>query len=224
MRCRLILLKHDISDIQTRPLFQAIDRALTYLELHTKFVKEETHSQRPLIEALATAAARNLRMYDLAVCLLRDSGTYLARLEARRAEDADAWRRLNKGRDWPRLALEYIAQESHVYVDTAAQDAPIAALEAERVDLAEELLRNGVCATTRSRAFGVPLQVAAMMGFESIVERILGDVSRDGEITLEHAKRTVLKGAVEGGQKNWVRMLLEELKVMVSGRETECQE
>ena len=206
------MLKHDIGDVQTRPLFQAIDRALTYLESHTTFVKEETRSQRHLIEALAAAAARNLRMYDLAVCLLRDPGTYLASLEARRAKDAYAWSRLNKGRDWPRSALEYIAKESHMYVDTAAQDALIAAFGAERVDLAEELLKNGVCATTRSRAFGVPLQVAATMGLEGIVERILGGVSRDGEITLVHAKRTVLKGAVEGGRKDWVRMLLEELE------------
>lgn len=219
MKTRLILLKYDTGNVSRRPLFQAMDRALTYLESHTNYVKGDARAQRPFIEALAAAAARNLRMYDLSVCLITDVAAWLAKVEERRALDAEYRRRLRGNRDWPRVTVEYIATESSVYVDCVAQDALVAAMAAGRTDLADKLLKGGVSAIKSSQAFGIPVRVAARMGLEGTVNTALREISaqseresEDEEDPLQKARWYVVKGAVAGGHEALIRTTLEELE------------
>lgn len=219
MKTRLILLKYDTGNASRRPLFQAMDRALTYLESHTNYVKGDARAQRPFIEALAAAAARNLRMYDLSVCLSTDAAAWLAQVEERRALDAEYRRRLRGNRDWPRVTVEYIATESSIYVDCVAQDALVAAMAAGRTDLADKLLKGGVSAIKSSQAFGIPVRVAARMGLEGTVSTALREISaqsgresEDEEDPLQKARWYVVKGAVAGGHEALIRTTLEELE------------
>ncbi|KAH8714864.1 hypothetical protein GQ44DRAFT_730586 [Phaeosphaeriaceae sp. PMI808] len=214
----------DTMDSEKRPLCLAIARAVAHLE--NQFEQKEPGSRLEFIEALAGEAARALNLNDIADCLVTTPTLSLDNLQWCRENKFTHFTLKHPETDLPRYLIDHLIPNSDSYIDSAPQDALIAALSTKRFQLAKRLLEGDVKAMTKSPAFGVPLQVAATMGAQKFVQTILDELLRQGKeedvgrSDIEVARRFILQGAAAGGHEHIVRMILGDLE---NNRESLCK-
>ncbi|KAJ4304604.1 hypothetical protein N0V90_000130 [Kalmusia sp. IMI 367209] len=217
MTARLILSKMYTKDSEKRPLCLAITRAVDHLQ--DQFEQKAAGSRLEFTKALAGAASRALPLDDIVDCLVKTPNPVLDSHQRRHERRLNRYRQRRPGGDIPRHPIELLTPSSEFYTDSAPQDALIAAIATEHFQLAIQLLERGVKATTKSPAFGVPLQVAAATGAQEFVQMMLDGILRqakegDAETSdmIEDARRFVLHGAAIGGHEPIVRKVLYDLE------------
>jgi len=219
MTTKLILSKMHNNNTEKRPLCIAINRAVAHLEV--QFGPKEAGSRLDIIEALAGAAARALTLQDIRDGLLTTPDLLLDEKQWCRENNFQSYRRRHpgSGTDVPKFFIDFLAPSSKSYIDSAPQDALIAALCTKRFQLAKRLLEDGMNATTKSPAFGLPLHVAAAMGAQEVVHILIDRSLAQGKEEdvgttriIKRARLSVLKAAAAGGHEHIVRMILDDLE------------
>jgi hypothetical protein len=217
MRKRLILNKIHTKDSAKRPLCLSITRAVSYIE--DTYEQKGASSHLEFTEALAEAAARALELWDL-YGLLATTPTKLLEIKQQHWKRRARCRHFRyPGKEFEKYPIDLLTPSSANYIDSAPQDALIAALATKQFQLAGQMVENGVSAIERSPAFGMPLQIAAAKGAEEFVRTVLSGcrITDAGENSaaaskIAKAPRSVLLGAAEAGHLNIVQNTLQEHK------------
>lgn len=197
LKTKLILSKYHSKDATKRPLCLAITSAVTHLE--DEFGQKGTGLRLEFIQALARAAALNMRLSHIVDCISTTPEKELTRLQ---------WHRRPLGRRPRRpIAIDYLARESKLFRDVPAQGAFIAAVYTNRLELANQILESGVKIMERSPAFGTPLGAAAAVGALEFIRTVL-QVPKYNPEGLGNGFTRLIKQPIKNGHENVALLLL----------------
>lgn len=211
---RLVFARMNIRAHEDRPLFREIYRAVDYLERECD--QEGPELRRLFTNALVIAATtfqNHLRwIIDCLAIPSSEDFSYWNKNASRYIRTRD-----KRPCEGPRPIVQFLLPNQAIYADPHKETALIAALLTKRWDLAKVVLNKGADGLKKTRAFGVPLQVATAVNAQEIVKMILAEVPTMSNAATDHfifplierPYECALEAASGVGNESLVRVILE---------------